>query len=1173
MSDNRLLVGSSLPALERTAFQRVAERVTPQVANVLYVGGDDHDRESTRRRWEAVAPARSLRVGSVYSFVTNGYERTAYAGRATHVDRPLLVRLVEAALERLSPENPLTTPERLPPAGVVDLAETLFSDLEFAGHQEPAAVRAALTDAGLETRADHVAAFTEAVRTVRCETLTDEIEATFQSERLAAVAGVASADTPGAATDASLADVFPAVDHVIVGDLSHPDELTARLLERIAETWPTTALCLGTAADATDGLDAARRRTRAVYDNLGFDTDHVRGDDTGVVDALYRHPSAVATQTADPDAVGLATVEPRTPAAEARLVARDVRERLADGTPPAEIAVVLPGRAAAERVATTFDHYDVPHDLAVDTPLADTDLGAVVTAVADLATPPRAPARLVDLVTNPLVGGGGDTVEDDTGADDTAADDTAPSAGATDDTGAEWIAAVDERTLAETVDRVEATDLATVRRPLPSRDASAVDRLLDRITELATAPLSAVDTTLDTLLSELGVDPPPDADERLAAVTRALSVTATAADETRGTTTERLRRALRKEAVSGDTRDGGVTVGTLTETVGGGFNVRYVLGVTDEQLPRSHERPALTRPVYEHVLPAEPDRVAESRLALAAHTTAAGETILSTPRQDGDGTPRSPAGFLTELGRLVDLDATRLDWAETRPRTGGGGDGHGDGRNETDEHVADTASTSRVEPRPGATADLQRRIGVGVAAVGTDGRRAEPPSYTAVLDETLGGPVGTAAFPAGVRKRVRNGVACGAGRAADALGPYDGQLSAETVETVAPADERTPYSPSRIEGYTACGFRFYLRQLLGIDSPDRVTRDPDAAERGRFVHATLAEYYERGQTDGAPVDPRGDREERARLLLDVATEQIDDHLDGGVTPFAETWLRQCLAGLATPAANDYYRAHNADSAETDTADDPRGLFVRFLDTEAEQIGKTTARPTRFEVEIGSDDPVQIDTPRGPVGVHGIVDRIDTVPEREPTGVVVRDYKTGSTPSTADTVGGLAFQLPLYAHLAEQALDGETLGGAYYRVAAPTTTTTYAGAVTADEHAAYYRSDDPGTAMLRYRTPEFDTHEQFRSFLTDTVPERLGTVTASVAGGRFHPTLLGPDEAGCDHCAYAHVCDVRHHRRRDVIEWVEGRVGSETGPGANGDTDHDDDEPPVYVPPAATGGVN
>lgn len=107
-------------------------------------------------------------------------------------------------------------------------------------------------------------------------------------------------------------------------------------------------------------------------------------------------------------------------------------------------------------------------------------------------------------------------------------------------------------------------------------------------------------------------------------------------------------------------------------------------------------------------------------------------------------------------------------------------------------------------------------------------------------------------------------------------------------------------------------------------------------------------------------------------------------------------------------------------------------------------------------------------------------------------------------------------------------------------------------------------------MLRYRTPEFDTHEQFRSFLTDTVPERLGTVTASVAGGRFHPTLLGPDEAGCDHCAYAHVCDVRHHRRRDVIEWVEDQVGSETGPGANGDTDHDD-KPPVYVPPAATGG--
>jgi ATP-dependent helicase/nuclease subunit B len=363
-----------------------------------------------------------------------------------------------------------------------------------------------------------------------------------------------------------------------------------------------------------------------------------------------------------------------------------------------------------------------------------------------------------------------------------------------------------------------------------------------------------------------------------------------------------------------------------------------------------------------------------------------------------------------------------------------------------------------------------------------------------------------------------------------------------------------------LETYATCGFKYYMRRVLGIDTPDSITREPHAGDRGSFIHDVLEHYYQSLQSKaGEPVNldgPIGDRESQ---LLSTALSRLDDAFEEyDSTGFHDEWLTKVLAGLGEPASNPYY---GPDETTPDGQPVARGLFYRFLHHEAGELAKATAQPTWFEARIGTphtggtpvqDDPALIDTPHGSVPIHGLIDRVETVPGTTPTQLVVRDYKTGSNiPSARDALLGVKFQLPLYALMAEDAFDDvETVGGAYYQVAPPDSVNSRKGLVTSQEMAAYARDDDPSTPLLRYAYPDIETHDAFRQFIETQTPQRLGTLTTALSQGRFHPTVLDPSDAGCRYCDYAHVCDVRPHRRRETMDRIEAR--DET----------------VYVPPMA-----
>jgi ATP-dependent helicase/nuclease subunit B len=1194
MSFPRLYAGPDPPALDRLAFETLVDRVPSQPESVRYLTPQDYPREPVRDRWRDVGPSAGLTVETLDDFVTRCEERLHYRGRTTHVDRPLLFRLVELGVEGIDdPDNPLYS-EQFPGNGTVEAAEALFTALEFAGLLSAEAMRERLAAEGLGDRADHVATLAAEIRAARSTILADELPETYRTERMH---GVATAD-------ADLRDVAPGVEAVVLAGFTRFEPLERSLVERLADTWPTIAL-LPQQVDTgrATGVDAGVARALETYRDLGFERTYHEprappGPDASdhdsprrarararVVRNLYRHPErAPPVDDVTAEALDVTLAEPATVPDEVRGVARDLRSRLAEGTDPDDVVVVPtdPTRYA-DRIREAFDGHGIPFDLRTETALPETALGAVVADVCRLAREPRRVDTLLALLANPLV----DPDHDGTGEP------------------------IDHRELSRVAARADTTRLDTVLAHVGDDTTAAVDSLVEAATSLADASLEALAADLDALLARLGVtatlDPDDEVDtagadadsdrvplsparrsreqrarDRLDRVLETLALTDPVADVALGDAVDRLERALATASIRepGGDREGHVAVCGLTDAAAHEFDRAYVLGLTDGHVPSEGVRSAFARPIHEaHPEFEQPDVSAEARSAVASLLASAASLRLSVPQRSVDGDPFVEADVLTELRRVVDRSPVTLDASDDRPAP---------------------------DPLPGRPEDVQRRLGEAVADLPADRRRTlyDAPATTRV-HELLDAAVDAGTFATDQRERMARGIACAAARGLPELTAFDGQLSGDAVERIHGRSDREPYSPSQLETYAACGFKYYAERGLGIEAPDDLTREPDAGVRGAYVHDVLEGYYRSLQSSpGEPVHPGppGAFEARQRRLLDVALDRLDAAFaDYPETAFQTEWLESVLAGLGTPADNDYYGPTESDPDGRPRA---RGLFYRFLEHEFDEPARTTGRPTWFEARVGNpydagtpiaDDPAVVETPHGPVPVHGLIDRVETVPGTAPTQVVVRDYKTGgSVPGERDVLAGLSLQLPLYALMAESALgdgdgsgieaggtfdevddsetapggaddgdvettgpvDGgvETVGAAYYQVSPPTSVSSRRGLVTSGEMVRYHGTDpsEVDTPLLRHSYPHFETHGAFRAFLEETTPRRLGELAAGIERGLYHPTVLDPSDAGCRYCEYADVCDVRSHRRGETIEAIDAA------------------DVPAYVPATARG---
>ncbi len=308
--------------------------------------------------------------------------------------------------------------------------------------------------------------------------------------------------------------------------------------------------------------------------------------------------------------------------------------------------------------------------------------------------------------------------------------------------------------------------------------------------------------------------------------------------------------------------------------------------------------------------------------------------------------------------------------------------------------------------------------------------------------------------------------------------PFDGLVRPSAAGRAALAPHQLtarPFSPTSLEQYAACPYRFFLSALVRL-SPLELPGELEALgpmEKGSLAHEVLYVLLSALRDEGVAVTPAN--EARVFRRLDEVVEAVSAEIYDRLRPAIERVWRD---GLETLKADlrEWLRRVAKDPAWT---------------------------PARFELSFGlagraHADPASSPTPvtlREGLTVRGSIDLV----EQSARGTLrATDYKTGTAKAQPGNVigGGRHLQPALYALVLEQLFPGQPVEG----------------------------------GRLSYCT-------QVGDFLTVDTPldarsrEAMGLVARTLRGALetgFFPAA--PAEGECRYCAFREVCGPEEERR-------------------------------------------
>jgi ATP-dependent helicase/nuclease subunit B len=240
---------------------------------------------------------------------------------------------------------------------------------------------------------------------------------------------------------------------------------------------------------------------------------------------------------------------------------------------------------------------------------------------------------------------------------------------------------------------------------------------------------------------------------------------------------------------------------------------------------------------------------------------------------------------------------------------------------------------------------------------------------------------------------------------------WDGNLVGQPIPSTA---ERS-ISPTRLETWAACGYRYFLANVLGLsdrDEPERVL-DISPLDRGSGVHATLERFLLEVIEQGVPEpDEPWSPAHRVRLR-EIAEDVFAEYEARGRTGRPVVWRL--------------------------TKADVLAMLDEFLYVDDAYRAATRSRPVRVELPfgLGGADPVVLTLPDGrELRFRGLADRVDRADDGR---LLVADYKTGRGAKYADipdgdpVQAGGTLQLGLYAEAAIQQLGAESASATYWMI--------------------------------------------------------------------------------------------------------------------------------------------
>jgi len=217
-------------------------------------------------------------------------------------------------------------------------------------------------------------------------------------------------------------------------------------------------------------------------------------------------------------------------------------------------------------------------------------------------------------------------------------------------------------------------------------------------------------------------------------------------------------------------------------------------------------------------------------------------------------------------------------------------------------------------------------------------------------------------------------------------------------------------SPSSIETYANCPFKFFVERVLNLKPPEEITPEIQPKDRGTIVHAILERFYR----DHLDVFKKA-------VINEIILSELDRIIDKIIEDVFEDYAKmiQYSAQGLMPNAKSVARtmARQVIYLELHIA---RAVSDPLYPIECEWVfGKTEDDCLRLPID-GSP----------PALIRGRVDRIDASSDRKRFAVV--DYKTGKRVSSvmSKIKKGLHVQLPLYVESVRQLYlpDAFPLGG-------------------------------------------------------------------------------------------------------------------------------------------------
>jgi len=379
---------------------------------------------------------------------------------------------------------------------------------------------------------------------------------------------------------------------------------------------------------------------------------------------------------------------------------------------------------------------------------------------------------------------------------------------------------------------------------------------------------------------------------------------------------------------------------------------------------------------------------------------------------------------------------------------------------------------------------------------------------------------------------ILSGIACVAQRSVrDNFSPSEGLLLSKTAQAALAKrfDSQHLWSPSQLEKYAACPFRFFSEQLLHLQPLSELTLSNDARRRGSLLHQVLATIHQDLSQASKEAGPESVAEIdlTQRFLAALETIVRATPLHGLEQSLREIERREIEAWA--PSYAEQEASYRQQWQHLDQPPEPTCFEVRFgPSTRSSDQDDPASTPIPFELDLGDEQ----------ILLTGQIDRVDVGRVGGLSVFNIIDYKSGQGVrlKLEKVRTGHQLQLPLYALAAEQLqLAGPqavALATGYWNI-----------------QGKGFETAKGGSLHLRELESEaLRTSKDWQALQPDLL-DQVQALISGIRGGEF--PVYNQDEQCTRSCSLSTVCRVAQVRSLEKVWPIPAEASDKTTPSVEG----------------------